>query len=124
MTSENIYDKERIISPQVTQETTIGNSNPDLMKYIQPKSVLEWVRVTVANRLANSGMSWSSIFERHNSGTYNNQWMILDYKLFTAGQALQPDTLWILEQIPGTVQMADMTILFEQQGYWPSYNLP
>ena len=50
--------------------------------------------------------------------------MILDYKLFTAGQALQPDTLWILEQIPGTVQMADMTLLLEQQGYWPSYNLP
>ena len=78
----------------------------------------------VANRLAYTGNDWVSIFERYNSGTYNNQWMVLDYKLFDAGKPLKPDTLWILEQLPGTVHMADMTLLLEKQGYWSSYNLP
>jgi len=111
-------------SGMVTQETTIGNSNEDLWKYVTPESVLEWVRTMVANRLAYTGNDWVSIFERYNSGTYNNQWMVLDYKLFDAGKPLKPDTLWILEQLPGTVHMADMTLLLEKQGYWSSYNLP
>ncbi len=32
---------------------------------------------------------------------YNNQWMVVDYKLFTPNQPIQDNTLWILEQIPG-----------------------
>lgn len=108
----------------VTQETTIGNSNSDLWKYISPQTVLEGVRTCVANRLAKSGNEWCSLFERHNSGTYNNQWMILDYKLFEPGKDLKPDTLWILEQLPGIVHMADQTVLLQQQGYWASYNIP
>jgi len=50
--------------------------------------------------------------------------MVLDYKLFEAGKPIKPDTLWILEQLPGTVHMADMSLLLEKQGYWASYNLP
>ena len=50
--------------------------------------------------------------------------MILDYKLFEPGKPLKPDTLWILEQLPGIVEMADMTVLLEEQRYWASYNVP
>lgn len=56
--------------PQVTLETTIGNRNPALWKYVQPKdSVLEWVRNVVANRLALDGDAWADIFQKFNSGT-------------------------------------------------------
>lgn len=48
--------------------------------------VLEVVRVAVANRLADGGYSWTKIFSRYNSGTYNNQWMIVDLKRFIPGQ--------------------------------------
>ena len=34
----------------------------------------------VANRLSRTGASWAQIFEVYNSGTYNNQWMVVDYK--------------------------------------------
>ena len=108
----------------MTQETTIGNSNNDLWKYVVPQTVFEWVRTVVANRLAPTGARWSELFERHNSGTYNNQWMILNYNLFTPGKPLQPDTFWVLEQIPGSVHMADMTLFLEENGYWPSFNVP
>lgn len=55
---------------QVTLETTIGNKNPALWKYVRPEGcVLEWVRNVVANRLALDGASWTDIFKKFNSGT-------------------------------------------------------
>lgn len=108
----------------VTQETTIGNGNPNLWKYVKPTSLLEWVRNIVANRLASTASEWCYLFERYNSGTYNNQWMVLDYKLFEAGNPIKPDTFWVLEQLPGIVQMADMSVYLQDNGYWASYNIP
>ncbi|XP_043199589.1 putative phospholipase B-like 2 [Amphibalanus amphitrite] len=110
----------------VTQETTIGNSNNDLWKFVQPEGqVLEWIRAVVANNLATSGEEWTDVFGRHNSGTYNNQWMVVDYKRFKSGDtALRPGLLWILEQIPGTVMAEDVTGVLQSQQYWPSYNSP
>ncbi|XP_023326751.1 putative phospholipase B-like 2 isoform X2 [Eurytemora carolleeae] len=106
-------------------ETTIGNSNPDLWTQLTPHSVLEGIRSTVANRLATDGRSWTNIFSIHNSGTYNNQWMVVDYNQFTPGdKELKPNLLWVLEQIPGYIQTKDLTQIIESQGFWPSYNSP
>ncbi|XP_054852634.1 putative phospholipase B-like 2 [Eublepharis macularius] len=110
----------------VALETTIGNSNNDLWKYIQPSgSVLEWLRNIVANRLATSGAEWVLLFKQFNSGTYNNQWMIVDYKSFIPGKSsLQEGVLTVLEQIPGMMIADDKTRELYQQGYWASYNVP
>jgi len=64
-----------------------------------------------------------NMFLFKNSGTYNNQYMIIDQKLFTPKQPLLPDTLWVMEQIPGLVVGADVTRELER-GYWSSYNVP
>jgi hypothetical protein len=59
------------------------------------------------------------LFSRHNSGTYNNQWMVLDTALFVPNTALpKSDLLWIAEQIPGLVESADVTDVLLKQGYW------
>ncbi|KAK9970023.1 hypothetical protein ABG768_028162 [Culter alburnus] len=110
----------------VTLETTIGNSNPDLWKFVQPSgAVMEWLRNIVANRLAESGQAWADIFSKHNSGTYNNQWMVLDYKLFVPGQQYSKQGLFtVLEQIPGMIVTADRTEELYKTGYWASYNIP
>jgi len=76
-------------------------NNSLYMDYMSPKTVPEWVRVILANRMATSGEEWSSYFSLYNSGTYNNQWQVVDYKLFTPGQPLPKGTLWVLEQVPG-----------------------
>jgi len=107
-------------------ETTIGNSNASLWKSVKPVGqVLEWMRNIVANRLAKTGKQWTDVFRRYNSGTYNNQWMIADYKLFKPGKAL-PDKnlLWVLEQLPGYIHADDQTGILKSQSYWPSYNIP
>ncbi|XP_020012515.1 putative phospholipase B-like 2 [Castor canadensis] len=110
----------------VTLETTIGNKNPALWKYVRPEGgVLEWVRNIVANRLALDGASWTDVFKRFNSGTYNNQWMVVDYKAFVpGGPSPGSRVLTILEQIPGMVVVADKTSELYETTYWASYNIP
>ncbi|KAJ8414055.1 hypothetical protein AAFF_G00066530 [Aldrovandia affinis] len=110
----------------VTMETTIGNSNPALWKFVTPKgTVMEWLRNIVANRLAESGEQWAAHFSKYNSGTYNNQWMIVDYKHFTPGKTDIEDQLFtVLEQIPGLIVAKDKTKELLQKGYWASYNIP
>ncbi|XP_022093226.1 putative phospholipase B-like 2 [Acanthaster planci] len=110
----------------VTMETTIGNENPDLWKFVKSKgTVLEWMRTVLANRLASSVTEWTDIFSKYNSGTYNNEWMVVDYKHFTPGQPLPTEGVFaLLDQIPGQIESKDLTQLLSQQTYWPSYNIP
>ena len=53
-----------------------------------------------------------------------SQWMVLDYKQFTPGEAIRPGTLLILEQMPGIIEVADMSVFLQENTYWPSYNVP
>lgn len=107
-------------------ETTIGNSNKELWKFVKPHGrILEGFRSLIANRLAKTGKMWSHIFARRNSGTYNNQWMVVDYKKFKPGKKLpRKGLLWILEQLPGHIHMDDLTSVLTAKSYWPSYNTP
>lgn len=89
---------------------------------MNPQSLLSWQRVTIANRFSEVGKNWSSIFSMYNSGTYNNQWIIVDYHQWQSGGS--SDILWIAEQIPGQVVSGDETKVLLTQGYWPSYNIP
>ncbi|XP_077600710.1 putative phospholipase B-like 2 [Stigmatopora nigra] len=110
----------------VTLETTIGNNNPALCKSVKPTgTVMEWLRNIVANRLAVTAKAWAEIFQKYNSGTYNNQWMIVDYNHFTPGMTAVKEGLFVvLEQIPGRVVYTDKTEELLQKGYWASYNIP
>ena len=73
---------------------------------------MQFIRNLVANRLAESGEEWSQIFEQFNSGTYNDQFMVVDYNHFKIGTKLEElsnDLLWLLEQMPGIVSSGDVT---------------
>uniref|UniRef100_A0A8C4QZ36 Phospholipase B-like n=1 Tax=Eptatretus burgeri TaxID=7764 RepID=A0A8C4QZ36_EPTBU len=108
----------------VVMETTIQNNNPMLWKAVTPFTVPEWLRNVVANRLARNASHWAQIFKQHNSGTYNNQWMVVDYKAFKPGKASTENVLVVLEQMPGLVVVEDMTSKLYKEGYWASYNNP
>ena len=102
---------------------------------VHTRSVPTFVRALVANAQAVGGRQWTDIFARENSGTvrysiashcppsalltiiqYNNQWMIIDYSLFTPLAPLPDGTLWIIEQIPGRTRAADVTEHLRRNG--------
>ncbi|CAL5220185.1 g2156 [Coccomyxa viridis] len=104
-------------------QTTNDVLDTELYKLLTPHSVLNWQRVRIANAMATSGREWAELIAFNNSGTYCNQYMVVDLKLFSPGEELQPDLLWVIEQIPGLTVAADQTDVLAR-GYWPSYNVP
>ena len=58
----------------------------------------------VANRISTNGKQWTDTFSRYNSGTYNNQWMVIDLKKVDneTGEILD-GAFNVVEQIPGDI---------------------
>ena len=82
-------------------QTSNGVYNTTLFDLVKPQSMLAWQRVRIASVMAHSGKEWWEAVKTAASGTYVNQYMIVDYNLFTPGKDLPANTLWVVEEIPG-----------------------
>eukprot|EP00658_Telonema_sp_P-2_P025232 TRINITY_DN20161_c0_g1_i2.p1 TRINITY_DN20161_c0_g1~~TRINITY_DN20161_c0_g1_i2.p1 ORF type:complete len:367 (+),score=67.34 TRINITY_DN20161_c0_g1_i2:243-1343(+) len=105
-------------------ETTNGNFNDRLWDVLSTRSALSWLRVSVANLLAESIHEWGALFAVNNSGTYCDQWMVFDMKKFAPGRALLPGSFLVLEQLPGHIHSQDMSAKLQRDSFWSSYNIP
>ena len=103
-------------------ETTNNVFNHSLYVNVVPQSLFAWHRVRLANLLAHSAPEWAAVFSQYNSGTYNNQYPVINVGAFQPGKALPDDLLWVVEQIPGTVVAGDATELLAL-GHFPSCKL-
>ena len=56
------------------------------------------------------------------SGTYNNQWMVVDSSKMGSNGKLSEGALTVSEQLPGQFVSKDQTEVLKRQGYWASYN--
>ena len=152
---------------EMIDQTVYDKDLPDPANYVP-----NYIRISVSNRLAESATDWIEYFKKNNSGTYNSQWMILDFSSFYAdirnnldkdGSFLMNNSLnvdnkirersfnipgiaesflenfnfrevlkdnnykeifFILEQIPGYIEVKDMTDHLFKEGFWASYNRP
>ena len=77
-----------------------------------------WLRTLAANRLSASGPEWAHSFSRLNSGTYNNQWEIVDMRRFIAGRPPLSDCLTVVSQTPGDMIVRDLTPQLIRDSYW------
>ena len=57
------------------------------------------------------------------SSSCSNQYDVINVGAFKPGQALPPDLLWVVEQVPGLVVSGDATQLLAM-GHFPSFNVP
>ncbi|KAG7216250.1 hypothetical protein INR49_029101 [Caranx melampygus] len=113
-------------------QTTNNVFNSSLFDTITPKSLLAWQRVRLAHSLAHTGEEWAKTFSMYNSGTYNNQYMVLDRSKVKLGHSIDDGALTVVEQIPGLSlfhlkqkQFEFISVAaFLAPGYWPSYNVP
>ena len=112
----------------ITETTNECIDRKRLREFVQPDSVTTVVRSIVASVMAGSGSEWSDVFSLENSGTYNNQWILVDFAKFEkwkSDPSLPPsDVLWIVEQAPGLVIGKDMTDHLFEETFWASYNRP
>lgn len=108
----------------VVMETTNNIFDESLYEKLTPKSLFTWHRAMLANYLARDGREWTALFSAHGSGTYDNQWIVLDLKRFRPGTRPLSGLLYIAEEIPGLIQVQDVTGVLLEQQYWPSYNIP
>jgi len=121
ISSDDFYITEQKLVIIETSNSIFNNSLYDL---ITPQTLPYWVRNMVANRLATCGQEWHELFYRFNSGTYNNQWSVVDYKKFTPRQPLKAWTFSVSEQLPGPYSHIEDQTFTLQRGHWPSYNIP
>lgn len=108
-----------------TETTLIVNNASLYVDYLKDKYtfVPSYIRCMVANYLADTTTEWLNMFARLQSGTYNNQWIVVDMKLYTGDSSNLPDgLLGIIETLPGFYYMEDMTPFLRANGHWPSYN--
>ncbi|XP_071758129.1 phospholipase B-like 1 [Centroberyx gerrardi] len=104
-------------------QTTNNVFNSSLFAVISPNSLLSWQRVRLAHSLAHTGEEWAKTFSKYNSGTYNNQYMVVDRSKVKLSHSIDDGALTVVEQIPGLVEYSDQTPVL-RRGYWPSYNIP
>ena len=104
--------------------TSLNILNNSLYDLINVKSVPNWMRQRVANKLASNAQEWIEIYKRENSGTNNGQYMILDInKIDLKNKKIELNALMIVEQMPKYTEWDDVTYNL-RKGYWPSYNVP
>jgi len=83
------------------------------------------VRGITSNALAVDGGSWAALFGYNHSGTYPNQWMVLNARKFQPGAGTLSSGLFtVSEEVPGRFVSGDLTEEFEKTTYWASYNVP
>ena len=124
-TLSSLDDYYYLDSNLLVMETTIIGYKDELYNLLTPKSLFTWVRAILANRLAGSGEEWTQIFKKENSGTYSNQFMILDLNRIDLNKKdLKDKALMIIEQMPNYTETFDATDHLLNNKYWPSYNVP
>ncbi|CAE7840198.1 plbG, partial [Symbiodinium microadriaticum] len=111
----------------VVMETSLDVHKASLYDLITPTSLLSWVRVRSANLMARDGAEWSRRFSYDHSGTYANQWMVLDMARFQPASGeqaaqLSDGLLTIVEEMPGMISGSDQTTHLQSTSYWASYN--
>lgn len=135
----NSKDDYYVLSNNMTiVETSLEIINLDIYKNLVYKSIPKWIRVNVANRLAQNNKEWIELFFYQNSGTHNNQWLIVDFNQFEKfteilnktgkkpNEVNITDIVHIAEQIPllNVTFSKDMTAELFNQTYVASYNAP
>jgi len=118
-----ILDNNRFVS-----ETSLDSDNDAVYSWIHYESVPYWVRIHVANFVYDTQQNWVNTFFAYRSGTYNNQWLIVDfnkYNQYKNNLAAAKDIVWMAEEFYSLQSASDMTqSMLIPQGYLASYNVP
>lgn len=107
-------------------ETSLLNQNMTLAReFVKKEAINYWIRANTAMFVADGGKSWVDIFMYDNSGTYNNDYYIIDINKFKPGIEPTKDLVWLVEQTPSNKLFAfDVTQKLVENDHIESFNVP
>ena len=107
-------------------ETSLVSADLKMLKeFINPKSLFTSFRSLLSTFISINGSDFSNNFLKHNSGTYNNDYYIIDFNKFERGVKPKKDLIWLVEQIPSkTEYKLDITENLTNNGFIASFNCP
>ncbi|KAL0230824.1 hypothetical protein PCE1_003201 [Barthelona sp. PCE] len=133
----SVDDFWRLSSNIVVMETSFNIFNHDIYERVTPESFLNFIRLySAVTMFPNDAEAIANAIIMYNSGTYNNQYMIIDYNKAVDQNnklTLLTGAVWISEYIPGFTNVQDVTSLvvnditsasIAKPGFWPSFNVP
>jgi len=121
-------------------ETTYNIFNESAPSMVHPESVLTWTRAMVSALIATDGPSYYKWIVHNTSNTYDNNWIVVDYKRF--GDLLQEtkdlspeerlqyinengvELIYTIEMVPGLHDAWDATSNLTEDGFYMSLNTP
>ena len=106
----------------VVIETSLEVTSQSKYSSLSPRTLPKWIRARIANSVANGAEDWAETFLAENSGTHNDQWLIVDYKQIPKKEKI----IYMVEQTPNISKKyyIDFTKTLLKQGYVGSYNSP
>jgi hypothetical protein len=107
-------------------ETSMEVENSTLYElYVKPQTVMNWVRTALGAFTATNVGEWEDAFLKHNSGTYNNEYFIVDTKLLNADTQVSSNLVHSVFQAPGPERfIEDLTAELYSEGFISSFNVP
>jgi hypothetical protein len=106
-------------------ETTVTLQNRSLYDYVKPQTVMNWMRTLLAAFVGRNVAEWSDAFLAHNSGTYNNEYFVVDSKLLHDGDRVSAGLVHSVLQLPGPWRFEeDLTEELYREGFIASFNVP
>jgi len=112
----------------VVMDTSLEILNPQVYDYVKDfpvnVHVPNFMHLMAVNRMAKTSADWAREYLKMNLGTYNAQWMIVDYNNFEPGSRIKDNVLWVVETIPGYSEAQDMSHALRENSHWASFNRP
>jgi hypothetical protein len=114
----------------VVVDTTLEILDPFIWDFVIDRQISgvmtlpNFMHVMVANKMAKTPQHWTALYNTKNSGTYNVQWMVVDYNNFIKGKPIPDNLFWVLETMPGLTHAEDLSHRLRTFGYWGAYNRP
>jgi len=120
----------QLSSGLVVVDTTLEILDPFIWDFVIDRQVSgvmtipNFMHIMIANKMAKTPQHWTALYNTKNSGTYNVQWMVVDYNNFVVGKQVPDNLFWVLETMPGLTHAEDMSHRLRSHGYWGAYNRP
>ena len=107
-------------------ETTFTLQNRTLYTdYCKPQQVMNWMRTLLAMFTATNVYEWEDQFLKLNSGTYNNDYYVVDTKLLKRNGRAEKDLCHVVAQLPGPFRwVEDLTQELYEKTFVVSFNVP